>query len=304
MPSGSLPSRRRALAALMLCVCLGRSERGRAAAPAERLVTVGGPVTETVFALGRGDAVVGTDTSSVYPVAETARLPKVGYQRTIAAEGVLALRPTRVLAAEEAGPPSALAQLRDAGIPVEVLPSTPTLAGARAKIRRIAELLGVPARGEKLVAQLDADVAAAAKLPTRPGPPLRVLFIYARGGGTMQVAGAGTQAAEMIRLAGADNAAGALTGYRPLSAEALLGALPDVILMPERGAASIGGAEGIGALPGLSTLPRERRPRVVTLDDLMLMGFGPRTGLAVRALRERFYAPAAAPASAPASGRP
>mgnify|MGYP002141176263 CR=1 FL=1 len=111
----------------------------------ERLITIGGPVTETVFALGRGDAVVAVDTSSVFP-AQAVQRPKVGYQRTISAEGILALRPSRVLAAEETGPPAAVAQLRSAGIPIEIIPSENSVDGARRKITLIAKLLAVPER--------------------------------------------------------------------------------------------------------------------------------------------------------------
>src|SRR5690606_33392795 len=76
---------------------------------AERIVTLGGDVTEIVFALGAGAAVVATDVSSVHPAAAAA-LPKLGYQRTLSAEGVLAQAPTLTLASDEAGPPPVLDQ--------------------------------------------------------------------------------------------------------------------------------------------------------------------------------------------------
>lgn len=297
----------------LLCTAFDPAcQRSRAAGPgpgpagpaapahaAERLITIGGPVTETVFALGRGDAVVAVDTSSVFP-AEAAQRPKVGYQRTLAAEGVLALRPTRLIATEEAGPPAALQQLREAGIAVELIPSEPSLAGARSKIAHIARLLAVPERGAQLIARLDAQAAAAA---SPSAIPLRVLFMYARGAGTMQVAGSGTNADAMIRLAGAENAARALTGYKPLSAEALLAARPDVILLTSRGVQSLGGAQAILQLPGLSALPVERRPQLLMQDDLLLLGFGPRTGQAIGELRAKLTAVATGP-TATASAEP
>lgn len=260
----------------------------------ERLITIGGPVTETVFALGRGDAVVAVDTSSVFP-AQAVQRPKVGYQRTISAEGILALRPSRVLAAEETGPPAAVAQLRSAGIPIEIIPSENSVDGARRKITLIAKLLAVPERGAQLIAQLDAEVQQAAAQSVERAP--RVLFLYARGAGTRQVAGGGTSADAMIKLAGGENAAAALTGYKPFSAESLLSARPDVLLLTSRGAESLGGAQAIQLLPGLSALPAARHPRVLTLDDLLLLGFGPRTGQAIRELRTKLAA-AAAPEAA------
>lgn len=278
---------------LLALGCRGRDSR-QAPAPSQRLVTVGGPITEIVFALGRGESVVGVDTSSVYPV-EATRLPKVGYQRTLAAEGILMLRPTRILLSEEAGPPTAVAQLRAAGIKLDVIACPHTLDGARQKIRTLAELLNATQRGAQLIAQLDADVRDAEKLPASGA---RVLFLYARGAGTMSVAGTGTQVDEMIRLAGAENAAAAVTGYKPFAAEALLGAPTDVLLLTQRGAESLGGRDAILKLPGLAQLPPDRRPRLITQDDLMLLGFGPRLGQALRELREKLKPPPSTAATA------
>lgn len=255
-------------------------------ATAERLVTVGGGITETVFALGLGQRVVGVDTSSVFP-SDAARLPKVGYQRMLSAEGVLALRPTRVLVAEEAGPPHALAQLRSAGVPVELISGSPTIAGARAKILTIAKLLEESEQGAQLVAQLDAEVARAQSIALGSGKKQRVLFLYARGAGTLLVAGNDTTPAAMIELAGAENAASAVHGFKPYSAEAIVAAQPDVLLLTDSGAASLGGAAGVQKLPGLTALLGHSAPSLIAIDDLLLLGFGPRTGQAVAELRTK-----------------
>lgn len=281
-------------ALVLLCAAFAPGCQGARApagvSQAERLITIGGPVTETVFALGRGDAVVAVDTSSVFP-AEAVQRPKIGYQRTISAEGILALRPTRVIAAEETGPPAAVAQLRSAGIPIEIIPSENSVDGARHKLALIAKLLAVPERGAQLIAQLDAEVQQDSTRALEYAP--RVLFLYARGAGTMQVAGAGTSADAMITLAGGANAAAALTGYKPFSAESLLSARPEILLLTSRGAESLGGAQAILRLPGLSALPAARQPRIITQDDLLLLGFGPRTGQAIRELRKKLAAAAA-----------
>jgi len=272
--------------ACFLFVALGCRDRATLPTPSssERLVTIGGPITEIVFALGRGGSVVGVDTSSVFP-AEATHLPKVGYQRTLAAEGILTLRPTRILLSEEAGPPAAIAQLRAAGIKLDVIACPHTLDGARQKIRTLAAILDAPQRGSQLIAQLDEEVVAANQLP---GSGARVIFLYARGAGTLHVAGRDTQVDEMIRLSGGENAAAAFTGYKPLSAEALLGSRADVLLLTSRGAESLGGSDAIFELPGLAQLPIARRPRLVTQDDLLLLGFGPRVGQALHQLREKF----------------
>lgn len=95
-----------------------------------RIVSVGGTVTEIVYALGLGPRVVAVDTSSVFP-AEASALPQVGYQRTLAAEGVASQRPTLLLLTLEAGPPPAASRATEPPCsPCSTIstspPSTPT----------------------------------------------------------------------------------------------------------------------------------------------------------------------------------
>lgn len=243
-----------------------------------RIVSVGGSVTETIFALGLGDAVVGVDTSSVYPEAAL-RLPKVGYARRLSAEGVLSLRPTRVIVSSDAGPPEALQQIRDAGIDLAVVPDEPTVAGAKAKISALGSLLNREAEGRALVERMEDDLRA---VPTSAGDSSpRVLFVYARGAGSMSVSGTDTAAHAMIDLAGAQNAITGYSGFKPLTPEAAIAAQPDVLLVLSRGLESLGGADDLFAIPGISETPAGRSRRVVAMDDLYLLGFGPRLGQAV-----------------------
>ncbi len=147
---------------------------------ASRIVTLGGPVTEIVFALGAGKPVVAVDTSSSYP-PEVRDLPQVGYQRTLSAEGVLALNPTLILATNEAGPPEAIQQLQDAGVDVLVLESEDTVEGVKEKIRGFARALGREAEGEALIARIEAALAEARAYVAESSERPRVMFIYARG---------------------------------------------------------------------------------------------------------------------------
>jgi len=251
---------------------------------ASRLVTIGGTVTEIVYALGAGEAVKGVDSSSLFP-AEARRLPQVGYQRRLSAEGVLALEPTLVLMTEESGPPPAVAQLRASGAPVVVVPVKHSVESARASIRLVGEALDRRERASELIATLDRDLEEARALqPAAEAPRPKVLFIYARGQGTLNVAGLDTSGAAMIALAGGQNAITGFEGYKGLTAEAVVEAAPDFILMSDMGAQSIGGADGVFSLPGMALTPAAKGRRLITLEDLLLLGFGPRTGEAVKQL--------------------
>ena len=270
-----------ALGALASC---GRADAGAPAGAAPRIVSIGGAVTETVFALGAGAQVVAVDTSSVYPPAATG-LPHVGYQRQLSAEGILAQRPTLVLAIHDAGPAAVLEQLRDSGVRVVRIGRDGfDTASAAEKITQVAAALERPAEGRALVARLDGELAAAGALAGRAGRQPRVLFVYARGPGAAHVSGTETAADAMIRLAGGTNAVAGFTGFKPLTAEAVVQAAPEVVLVPTRGLESLGGVDGLLAQPGMALTPAGQARRVVAIDDVVLLGFGPRLGQGLREL--------------------
>lgn len=248
-----------------------------------RVITLGGPVTEIVYALGAGARVIAADTSSYYP-APAAKLPKVGYQRTLTAEGIISLKPTLVIATTEAGPPTTLTQLRAAGVNVLILPVEYTPQGTKAKISTIARVFGKEAKAAELNATIDRDLVKAGLLVARFKSQPKVMFIYARGAQGAQIGGSDTAADAMIRLAGGVNPVGSVQGYKPLTAEAAVAAAPDVVLMLSGGLESVGGKEGLLKLPGIGQTPAAKNGRVVALDDLHLLGFGPRLGRAVQDL--------------------
>ncbi len=286
--------KRRCVVLLSLLCAVGLCQ---AADPALRVVSVGGAITETIYALGAEGGLVGVDTSSLYPSAAT-KLPQVGYARTLSAEGVLSLRPTLLLLTSEAGPPAVLRQLKEAGVPTVTIPAGHGVTEAADKVRKVAAALGQDGLGEKLATQLLDEARAVsdkiAALKTKP----RVLFLYARSGGTLNVAGADTAADAMIAAAGGVNAVTGYTGYKPLTAEAAVAAAPDVILVTTTGLESLGGADKLFALPALAPTPAARSHRVAAMDDLLLLGFGPRTGQALRELATALHSPSSAAVTA------
>ncbi|MBW7908830.1 MAG: ABC transporter substrate-binding protein [Kiritimatiellae bacterium] len=257
----------------------------QAAADEPRVASLGGAVTETIWALGAGDRVVAVDASSTYP-AEIANLPHVGYYRMISAEGVLSVNPDVVLASDEAGPPQALEQLTRAGVRIESITSAHTVSGCLARIRAVGLALNRAEEGEALAQKVESEIAS---IPAPTNPAVRVLFVFARGPGALNVAGTGTAADEIIRLAGAQNAVTEYAGYRPLTAEAAVQAAPDVILLTQSSMDGLGGADAIWHAPGLKETPAGEHARAVAMDDLLLLGFGPRLPQAIRELQALLY---------------
>jgi iron complex transport system substrate-binding protein len=261
---------------------------GRARAAGRlRVVTLGGAVTETVFALGAGATVVGTDLTSLYP-PEAAALPRLGYVRQLGAEGVLSLRPDLVLATADAGPPAALEQVMVAGVALVRLEEARDPQAACARIRAIGTALDRGPAAEGMAAAVAQDVARVrGALP--PGPAPRVLFLLSAGRAAPMAAGSGTAAAAMIALAGGANAIRGLRNYRALSAEAVIEAAPDVIVTTADTLAGVGGRAGLLALPGLDGTPAARTGRLAAFDGLELLGFGPRLPLALAGLARALH---------------
>jgi len=249
-----------------------------------RLIAVGAALTDTVCALGAGGCLLATDDSG-HDLPQANHLPSVGYARTLSTEGLLALRPDALLVGPEAGPAVVLEQIRAAGPRVIVLPLEPSEEGACARLRAVARLLGRDEQGERLVADLQRDLAGLrAALAQRDGPPPRVMFLYARSSTSLHAAGRGTPAEAMLRLAGASNALDDFDGYTLLAPEAAVNAAPDAIVMPARSLELMGGLAALSAHPGLALTPAVKSGRIFALDDLLLLGFGPRTGQAARLL--------------------
>ncbi|MGC6508842.1 MAG: heme/hemin ABC transporter substrate-binding protein [Myxococcota bacterium] len=247
----------------------------------KRIVTLSANVTETVFAIGLGDSIVGVDSSSLYPQMATNK-SQVGYYRRINAEGLLGLAPDLIIATDAAGPPEVIEKIRKSGIPMAILSSEASLKGAQNRIEQISTLLDKKKEGHTLVWEMQDQLAAMRKPKEQP----KVLFIYARSGGTQNVAGLDTSANAMIELAGGINAVQGYTGYKPMNAEAILAAQPDYVLFTSRGLESIGGVETAKKLPGISETPAAANDKIISIDDLLLLGFGPRTAEGVMQLSE------------------
>ena len=256
-----------------------------------RIIPLWDSIAEIVFALGLGDRVVARDTSTTFKQAR--KLPLVTRAHDVTAESVLSLRPSLILADEQSGPPEALRQIRDVGVPVVVFRRPTNVAQIPAQIRRVARALGVERAGDELAEKATADIDAVAEgLPPKEKRP-RVAFLYIRGNaGVSLIAGPGSGVDSMIKAAGGSDAGTAIdlpNPFTPLTSEALVKAEPDVILMTTTGLRSVGGINGLLDVPGVAQTPAGRDRRIVTMEDGLLFSFGTRTAHALRTLSAAFY---------------
>lgn len=258
----------------------------------QRWVSSGGALSEWVVQLGGEDKLVGVDTTSRHPSA-LSKLPSIGYQRQLAAEGILALQPDLLLGSEEMGPPPVLEQLAAAGVRIERLSARAELDSLQANLQRLGQLLGDEAAAQRAYADYLARlqtqrqwVERAQRDQAAPG----VLLLIGHAGGSPLVGGVDTAADWLISHAGGRNLA-THSGYKALSSEALLALDPQVVVVADR---ALEGEAARQALlqqnPALAGTRAAREGRLLALDPTLLVGgLGPRVPDGLAMLAAGFY---------------
>jgi iron complex transport system substrate-binding protein len=255
---------------------------------ASRIVSVGGAVTEILYALGLKDRVVAVDTTSLFPAEALKQKPNVGYMRALSAEGVLGLNPSLVLAIEGAGPKETIAVLEAATVPLVRVPDRYTGDGIIEKIKMVADVAGEHDGGACLAGKVGEDLSGLSALRAKVAQPRKVMFVLSLQGGKPLVAGRNTAADGIIRLAGGVNAIDAYEGYKQIADEAIIAAAPDTVLVMQRQQDPIE-AKTLFAHAAFVLTPAATQRSFIAMDGLYLLGFGPRTARAARDLAAELY---------------
>ncbi len=254
-----------------------------------RIVSIGGAVTEILYALGHAKDIVGVDSTSVFPIQAMKEKANVGYMRQLSAEGVLGLNPSVMIAIAGAGPKETINVLEAAKVPLVIVPDSFSEAGIVEKINVIAKVTGATARAQCLTTQVHDDLAALAKIRDGIGEKKRVLFVLSFVNGRAMAAGTHTAADGILKLAGATNVVSDYEGYKQLNDEAVVAARPDVIVSIQRGGPGVLDAATVFAHPAFAATPAAAKRAFVAMEGLYLLGFGPRTARAARDLAQTLY---------------
>lgn len=255
---------------------------------ANAIVSIGGPVTEILFALDAGERIVARDTTAQFP-PEVMDLPDVGYMRRLSAEGVLSVGPDLIIARHTSGPPETLDLLRAASVPVVLVQDAFTGEAVSAAIRKVGAAIGEIEKSEALATEVEADLAQLAVDIADVANKKRVMFILSNDGGRLNVAGRDTGAHGIITLAGGENVMAAeFTGYKLLNDEAIIKAQPELILMMDGRGDHAGRADEILALPAIASTPAGANSAFQVIPGAAL-GFGPRTAAFARDLHGVLY---------------
>ncbi|MFF9566167.1 hemin ABC transporter substrate-binding protein [Streptomyces sp. NPDC014685] len=249
---------------------------------ADRIVPLTGGLSEIVFTLGLGGRVVARDITATFEQA--AELPVVTRAHDVSAESVLSLKPTVVLAETTTGPAEAVEQIRDAGIPLVVVAPAKELSDVDRRIDAVAAALGVPDSGTELKTRTRSRIEAVQESVPAPakgrGKP-RVAFLYLRGSASVYLLGGrDSGASSLLEAAGAvdaGKASGLKKDFTAITSEALAKAAPDAILVMRKGLESVGGVDGLVKIPGIAETPAGMDRRIVSIDDGVLLNYGPRT---------------------------
>lgn len=242
-----------------------------------RIISLNGAVTEIICELGFQQNIIATDVTSTYP--SSLKVKNLGHVRNLSVESVVALKPDLVLGTEKDINPTLANNLKAAGIKTIFYKQEFSVSGTKQLIAEIAKTLNHKDYAF-LQHKIDQEISKAKELTVKP----KVLFIYARGAGTLMVAGKNTPMEKIIGLSGGINAITAFENFKPLTPEALLAANPDYILFFSSGMESLGGIDGVLKIDGIEKTKAGKLKNIIAMDGALLSGFGPRLGEAIVAL--------------------
>lgn len=260
----------------------------------DRIVPLTGGLSEIVFTLGLGKQVVARDITATFEQA--AKLPVVTRAHDVSAESVLSLKPTVVLAETTTGPAEAIDQIRDAGIPLVVVAPAKQLSDVGRRIDTVAAALGVPDSGTELKSRTQSRIDAVQKSVPAPADGAtkpRLAFLYLRGSASVYLLGGRESgASSLLEAAGAvdaGKASGLKKDFTAITSEALAKAAPDAILVMSKGLESVGGVDGLVKIPGVAETPAGMDRRIISIDDGVLLNYGPRTDRVLSELIAQLY---------------
>jgi iron complex transport system substrate-binding protein len=257
-------------------------------ADTSRILSIGGDITEILYALKADGKIIAVDSTSQFPADALKQKPNVGYMRALSAEGVLATNPSLIIAAKDAGPPPVVAVLKASAIPYLEVPDDETPEGVAAKIRFVAAAVGAEAAGDALAKNVEKDFALLATQRAKISKPTRAVFVLSVQNGRATVAGAHTSADAMLRLAGAENAAAQVDGFKPLADEAGVGLAPDAVVTMKHGEMGPP-SDAVSTVTALQGSPALQNNRIIEMNGVYLLGFGPRCASAARELLQALY---------------
>lgn len=242
-----------------------------------RIVSAGGSVTETLYALGMGQHLVATDTSSTYPESAAA-LPKVGYYRQLSVEGVLSMAPTALFVVKGAGPAAVLTQLKSTGLKVHEFDQPTSVSGLLQLVEKMGIVTGLTKQATHLQQSIQDDIARL-KPNAEETFDSAVFFMAANDRGFI-AAGQDTVPNLIMNVLGITNPYQDLQGYKPISIESLLAINPRHIFVAAHGTGGLNKTQ-LCQKPSLVQWAITTDCAIHIVEPLLFLGLTPRLPLAI-----------------------
>ena len=266
---------------LLLTACGRFGNKGKQGSE-QRIVCLSKQLTEMMFALGKGNLLVGVDLSSTYP--DSAKLIKtVGYHRALSAEGIISLEPDLVIHSNDIGPEPVNGQLINAGLKVKTFGGANTIDSAKLLLKELGQYFGVEKKADSVISKMEKDIIAAqiavVKRNIKDTPSVMVIHFGRASNIYFVMSGRKGPADKMISMAGGKAVQYDAKGARQLSAEAVAEANPDIIIATDYGYDQMGSMEKfITDVPGVSLTNAGKNKKIFRFEEHDLIYFGPRTG--------------------------
>lgn len=237
--------------------------------PARRIVSLAPHATEMLFAAGGGDRIVGTVSYSDYPAAAK-RIPRVGDNRQVDIERLIALKPDLLVVWRHNASVRQMEQLRKLGIPLFY--SEPRkLADIPAELLRLGQLMGTQDEAQRSAAELTRQLDDLAQ--RYRGRPLVRVF-YQVWDKPLYTLNEQHIVSDAIHLCGGENIFAGLPTVAPsISPEAVLKEDPEVIITGDRRDQTVSGVETWKRYPSMLAV---RRGNLFALDADLINRSGPR----------------------------
>ena len=259
---------------VILCGIIVASNACEKASDPSRITSAGGSVTEIIYLLKAENNLIAVDVTSNYPL-EAKKLPSIGYVRQLSAEGLLSLDPTIIIGEDDMGPPSVLDQIKRTQVEITIIPEEHNVEGILNKIECISSVIGIDS--EPIINSTVIPKITKLNQLTQDSKKQKIIYILGMQSGSPLVAGNNTSGDGLIKISGGVNPFSTFEGWKPVGTESIIEASPDLIIISERGLKGFGTMEDLRMHPALYLTPASQNNKIISIDGMASLGFGPRT---------------------------
>ncbi len=261
---------------LTFAACTNTGEEVMVKDESMKIISVAPSVTELIYALGKGDQLIGRSDYCDYP-GEANEVPSVGLLSDPNLEKIVELQPDIVFASEHFKDDIAK-RLEDLDIEIVVIYNAEDFSGSYDAINMVGEMIDAKDEAQELVTSLDKEIEdIKEKVKDQEKPTVYYVVGFGKDGD--YTATGDTFVAQMLEAAGGENIAKDATGWK-YSLEKIIEEDPEYIFISQ----NYGMKEEFEQTEGYKELSAVKNNKVIEIDDNLLSRQGPRLAQGVESL--------------------